>query len=159
MGYTTPAEVRALLTPGGGDAPMPEENGTAATMSNADLQEQIELAEAYIDSRLSTHYAIPLPEPIPLLIKQVAAAMAAWHATLSYRQSADIEFNDPVSHRYRWAQQVLNELESGKSELYPTPEVGSSDVFNQYEGELFSPQEFGIRQADPYRGEYGSWGW
>jgi phage gp36-like protein len=136
--YATPGELRVALTR---DPQHPE--GTAAELSDVALQQSIDGAGAEIDIRLSGRYTLPF-DPVPVVIKPIAVAIAAYLADLSYRQSVDSTAQDPVARRYQWAIDMLSRLASGTATL---PELGA-DVgafpINPYEGVLYGPDDFGL---------------
>lgn len=141
-----------LLDPTGGQG-----TGSAASLTNLQLQEAVDRAEAEINARLSGRYSVPFIDP-PVIIKRIATDLAAYDATLSFYGSTDITDEDPVIRRYRDSKYLLMDISVGKADLYPgaggeEPLVGGrASVRNPYEGKLFGLSDFAL-------GYEGSGGW
>lgn len=160
MAYCTVDEVRGVLAR---DTSQPA--GTAATERDVDLLEyQIAAAQGEVDGRLTGRYITPFADPVPALLKSLTVDVAAYLATLTYRQSKSLEIDDPVRLRYQRALAILQELAAGTMDL-PTGQLpggaqstGSATVRNTYLGHLFGPEDFGL-SAGPRR-RVGGWrGW
>lgn len=151
--YTSVLAVRRVLSPDGSQDPT---LGTAASLSDTELEEAIEEAAAEINSRVAARYTLPFNE-IPPLIEKLNRDIAAYLATLTYRRSDPIDPNDPVQKRYDRAQAMLARIESGKTELTteeagsPAPESDAAAAINLYEGELFTPASFAIGSSGSVR--------
>lgn len=128
--YTTREKVRGALTrvpepPDGPDA------GTAASLSNERIDAAIESAGHLIDAKLAVFYAVPF-ETTPALVTVIATALAAYDCDQTFREVRDYasELN-PVYLRYREAQELLTQLQTGKAVLPdyepPDPDPGPTD--------------------------------
>lgn len=153
--YATVADVRTILTANDADT-----TGTAAELSDAKIQAEIDAAQAEVDARLSGRYSTPFVSTPPL-VKSITVDIAGYRANLLYRQSQDLAAEDPMVLRYTAAQALLALLASGAADL---PGVGSGDgnstggtasVRNQYAGTLFSPDDLGLGLAQ----SWGRRGW
>lgn len=133
-----------LLDPTGGQGA-----GSAASLTDPQLQEAADRTEAEINARLSGRYSVPFIDP-PVIIKRIATDLAAYDATLSFYGSTDITDEDPVIRRYRDSKYLLMDISVGKADLYPgvggsEPESGGrASVRNPYEGRMFGMSDFGI---------------
>jgi phage gp36-like protein len=124
--YTDTTRVRALITRNPGIDP-----GTAGSVDEGQIELAIRTAASTIDSKLSNLYTVPF-NPIPGLIIDIATAIAAWSADLTYREVRDYSSDlNPVLLRYKWAMDLLAELQSGKATLpdyqAPDPDPGPGD--------------------------------
>lgn len=155
MAYTTPAEVRlALLPSSDGSIPSPLSN-TAADLTDAQMDDAIAEASATIDGYIGGFYAVPVadagdPAATPHPIDFWARNIAAYLATLTYRQSMDFTDTDPIARRYKDTLGALQAVAAGKMKLQiPQNETGNSavavgDAFNPYVGDLWDPQDFSL---------------
>lgn len=124
MSYSTPAMIRQALVPSlEGEQPT-EKTNTAADLSDAQLQDAINEADATIDGYLATHYTTPvIGDPTPHPIDYWSRNIAAYNATLAYRQSQDFADSDPVARRFTATMQALQAVAAGKVGLgLPTGE-------------------------------------
>jgi phage gp36-like protein len=111
MPYTDVDSVRAVLAPDG------VTDGTAASLSDEVFTETIERVSNRVDTYLARRYRLPIPEPVPSILKDLATDVAAYDLTLSYYKSTDISDMDPVVRRYRDARAILTQLSSGLMNL------------------------------------------
>lgn len=160
MAYCTVEQVRGVLA-----RDVAQATGTAAGLFDVDILEyHIGAAQAEIDGRVAGRYVTPFPDPVPALIASVTVDVAAWLATLTYRQSKDIAADDPVRLRYERAFGLMQGLSDGSIDLPPghTPgdggaeTAGGASTRNPYLGKLFGPDDFGLsagpRRVDGWRG-------
>lgn len=128
--------------------------GTAGVLLDVDIIEyQIEAAQAEVDGRLAGRYKVPFDAPVPALAKALTIDVAAYLSTLTYRQSKDFSVDDPVRLRYQRALDMLKDIAAGNIDLpvvtdpgggdTPAP-VGTPSVHNPYEGDLFTPRDWGL---------------
>jgi len=145
--YTTPDRIRKVLDPQERD-----DEGSAAFLENTVLEEAAARATSEVNSRLSVRYSVPFTEPWPDVITTITTDFAAYDATLSHYQSVDITDEDPVIRRYKSSRYLLLDIAAGKAELYPGESgeepggstAGNIAVVNQYQGTLFSLEDFAL---------------
>jgi phage gp36-like protein len=107
MAYTDRDAVRAVLAPDG------VTDGTAASLEDDDLDTIIERVDSRIDLFLRARYPVPLTDPIPEVINDIATDIAAYDATLAYYKGTDLSDQDPVIRRYRDARGMLGQIGTG----------------------------------------------
>lgn len=105
--YTEWETVRDVLAPDG------DLDGTAASLGQVMIEEAIERISARIDTFLTRRYSVPLIDPVPGIIHDIATDIAAYDLTLSYYKGVDIQDADPVIRRYRDARGMLGQLSTG----------------------------------------------
>ena len=142
-------------------------DGTAASMLDGSLLEfQIVAAQAIVDGYLAGRYQVPFADgSVPPLVTALTVDLAAYRATLTYRQSVDLGVDDPVRLRYADAMVMLRAVADGSMDLpvIPVPggdapgTSGTVSVRNPYVGRLFGPEDFGLGYAGPRRGWRGGW--
>jgi phage gp36-like protein len=167
MSYSTPAMVRKALVPGSdGVVPSPVSH-TAADLSDAELQDSIDEADATIDAYITAQYATPvapvnaaIPHPIDFWSRNIAAYVA----TLGYRGSLDFTDTDPVARRYKATMDALNAVAANKMNLVIPQNEGSGSAtaaappINPYVGDLWTPEDFSISPAmSPQLNQTGRW--
>lgn len=163
MGYCTVADVRGVLAR---DTTDPD--GTAASMyDGAILDFQIVAAQAIIDGYLAGRYQVPFVDgAVPPLVAALTVDLAAYRATLTYRQSVDLGVDDPVRLRYTDCMIMLKAVAAGDMDLPATPAPGGGvtpgtsgtvSVRNPYRGHLFGTEDFKLGTAGPRRGWPGGW--
>lgn len=137
--------------------------GTGATLLDVDVIDyHIGAAQAEVDGRLAGRYLVPFTT-VPALVKVLTVDVAAYLATLTYRQSKDLAIDDPVRLRYQRALDMLKELATGTMDL-PSGQIpdggptGIAHTRNPYIGRLFGPEDFGLT-AGPRRRVGGRRGW
>lgn len=154
MAYATPATVREALAPEGDNA------GTAAALSDGQLNDAITEATSEIDSTIP---GAPFTGTVPAVVSSIARDVAAYLASLTYRKGLELPSDHPVALRYARAEMLLAKAAKGQLDLSGeaeslTLEVG---VANAYEGDLFTLEDFGIGVSDrflpPWMG--GGVGW
>lgn len=162
MPYCTADEVRGVLA-----RDVLDLVGTAGSLADVDLLDyHVGAAQAEVDARLANRYVTPFTDPAPALVKSLTVDVAAYLATLTYRQSVDLEPTDPVALRYARAQDLFKGIANGSVDL-PGAQVpgdggasssGTVTVRNPYVGKLFDPDDLGLGYAQPGTG--GGWrGW
>lgn len=149
MSYVTPTQVRQILSP---DTDPTQDTSSAASMSDDELQEAIDEAQAEVDAKLAARYDVPFTD-VPPLVEKLTRDIAAWLATLTFRRGDPIDPNDPVALRYSRAQGNLTSAQAGKTELVatagPLSESDDPEVINPFDGTLFEPDDFSLGPA-PY---------
>lgn len=168
MAYSTPAMVRQALVPSS-DGSMPTTvTNTAADLPDAQLQDAINEADSIIDGYIGRFYAVPVTgEAIPHPVDYWSRNIAAYNATLTYRESQDFADQDPVARRYTATMAALQSVSKGEIQLQLPRQTGDSRAagadspINPYEGDLFTPEDFDLRPAyDPIQGPSPYWfGW
>lgn len=148
MAYLTPAELRTILNPDGDDT----DEGSAAGMSDAQLQVALDDAQAEVDGKLAARTTVPLATPLPRLIRSLVADIAAYLATLTDRRSDPMGADDPVRLRYVRAAKLLDELAAGRHPLpSPLSEADwanqSSAAVNPYDGQMMTPADAGMQHV------------
>lgn len=148
--YTSISALRQVLAPDGStDVTL----GTAASLSDAELQEAIDEAAAEINARLAGRYSVPLTAPAPVIVEKINRDLAAYMATLVYRRNIPLPAEDPIRLRYARALDLLKGIGSGVIELTTdTGALGQSSeayVVNTigYEGDLFALEDFSLVQG------------
>lgn len=145
MTYTDPGTVRVALSPDGDDT----DTGTAASMSDNDLNAAIQQADDEIDGKLFGQYVVPFTDTPPL-VANIATTIAAYLATLTFRRGNPIDPNDPVRLRYNMAETALAQIMSGAITLIdvdvpPSPSAGGAPVVvNVLAGPLFNPSDYPV---------------
>lgn len=156
MSYTTVAFVREIIGKYG---------VTEEAFSNDRIQDAIDSADGLINGYVAAQYAIPLAvQGIEItgdkLINSLSSNLAAYDIVLTFQGSHAIEQGDPVALRHSDALRTLQSVSTGKIswpqfDTAATEDSGASIVgFNEYEGNLFGPQDFSIRPAGFDRGGY-----
>lgn len=127
MAYSTVSLVRQTLS--GEDD---EEGGTAATLSDEQIQYEIDGARADVDSALRETYKLPFDVPddnaVPLIIRQITTDLACYGCDLNYRKGREYDNqNMPVPLRYQRATQLLENLRTGTITIdWPRADVDTS---------------------------------
>jgi phage gp36-like protein len=154
MAYATPATVREALAPEGDTA------GTAASLSDSQLNDAITEATSEIDSTIQ---GAPFTGTVPAVVSSIARDVAAYLASLAYRKGVELPSDHPVALRYARAEMLLGKAAKGQLDLSGESESLSLEVgvANPYEGDLFTLEDFGIgvdeRFLPPWMG--GGVGW
>lgn len=152
MAYTDRDAVRGVLAPDG------VEDGTAASLGDSEVDEAIDRVSARIDTFLRRRYTVPLADPAPDIIRDIATDIAAYDLTLSYYKTTDITDQDPVIRRYRDARGMLGQLSTGLLVLDVAAADTTADdpVVINPEPQPSSPQlGFEVKTIR----EYGPWGY
>lgn len=136
--YTSPSQVRLILS---SDAE--ETGGTAADLSDDQIQFEIDSAAAMIDAELRVQYVVPFAEPVPFIITSVCTDIASYRTDLNFRKSREYDSqNMPIIQRYNMAVQTLADINAGRKTLSaPRTDVGLEGglVVHQYQTALFDP--------------------
>lgn len=156
MTYSTPQTVRlvllGLIDPAiDGDDP----DHTPAMLTDAQIEYEISNADGHIDSILRRRYSLPLPDPVPLVIKNLSTDMAAALCDMIFRGSREYssEFA-PARLRYERAEQILMHIANGDYPLYnpgegPDQTGDESIVINPYPGDVLLSCEVFPRGDSP----------
>lgn len=142
--YVSPDEVRLIL------AGSENNSGTAAGLSDADINEAITEAQQEVDGRLSDKYTTPFTSP-PAIVVSITKNIAAYLATLTYRRGNPIQTTEPIALLYTRAQNLLAQIVSGAFPLQ-SPTDGSDEaatgpaVSNPTDGDLWSENDFRLIQ-------------
>lgn len=124
--YTDVEEVRRVLAP---EVTASGSGESAAELSDEDINNSIERISARINTFLARQYRLPLPEPVPDVLRDIATDIVAYDITLSFYGSVDISDDDPVIRRYRDARGMLGQLSTGLLVLdLPTDEITDDPV-------------------------------
>lgn len=164
MPYSTPAMVRMALVPSSdGTLPDPPSN-TGADLTDAQLSDAIAEADSLIDGYIGKFYATPVASVlqsdgetlvIPHPIDYWSRNIAAYSATLSYRQGLDFADTDPVARRYNMTIAALLLVSKGQANLQipdntsGTAGTGAGTAVNPYIGDLFGPTDWNLRPVEP----------
>lgn len=156
MPYTDPETVRTILAPDGSTG-----LGSAASMSDAGIQQAIDEATSEIDGRLAVRYTTPFDHdslPVPALIATIARDNAAYLATLTYRQGDPLPPGHPILLRYQRSSTLLAQIGTGVVSLDvipdPPPELdsGTATVINPNGDDvMFTMEGLGIGPRRPNR--------
>lgn len=162
MSYSTPAQVRRALVPSSDGTQPTTPTNTAADLSDEQLQDSIDEADSTIDSYIGGFYAVPVtildangqptgstPHPLDFWSRNIAA----YAASLSYRQSQDFTDTDPVARRYKDTLASLQAVAAGRMKLQipdnvsGNSAVGVGHAYNPYEGDLWDPTDFSLEPS------------
>ena len=122
--YTTEEDVQQVITPITG-------NGRGGwTLEPEDIAHHILDAQAEIDVRLGSRYAVPFADveddpPTPSVIREICQDIAAYLASLQANGEASLDANDAVVRRYERKHQLLLDLQNGVIDL---PGVDDSEA-------------------------------
>jgi phage gp36-like protein len=132
--YTTPAEVRLVLT-----RDLDQTAGNAASLSDATILSEIASAQQRVDGRLALVYQVPFADPVPLLIRDITRDVAAYLSDLTFREVRDYgsELN-PVYLRYKDALALLEQIATGKTTVPGDPVPPESEASGLSVGDVFS---------------------
>lgn len=153
--YCEPAAVRNALAPGDWDeeqGPDPDQpTGTAADLDDEQITDAINEADSTIDTYLSGQYVTPVAaDPTPHPIDFWSRNIAAFNATLRFRQNQDLTDTDPVMIRYRATMAALIAVRDGKAVLEipivtgTASSIGAQAPRNPYEGSLFGAADWDL---------------
>jgi phage gp36-like protein len=150
MAYSTPADVRNILTADGDPADQESPNPT----SDADFTDAITQADGEVDLYLGSRYVVPVaPGVAPEPVRTWSRVIAAWNIYGSWHKGQAIDVNDPMRLRYARVQALLAAVASGQLDipglsLLTTAGANAIVPVNQYEGQ-FWPNSI-TRPAVPY---------
>jgi phage gp36-like protein len=146
MSYATIASVRTALAAGGVVDPT-----SATSLSDADLQDKIDEADALIDGYLTARYALPITGTVPPIVLMVSRDLAASYATITYLGSIPLQPTHPVQIKAASAMATLEKIRTGDIML-SLPGAGSEQrtdnpaVENLYDGSMFTLGQFDLSQ-------------
>lgn len=147
--YSSVQDVRDALAPGGSTV----NPATAASLSEAQITSQIKEADGVIDAFIGVRYAIPqdtIDSSVAVSpIRWWSRSIAAYFATLVYKQNKDVTADEPIRLRYEQVMGFLEDVRDGKMDLNllsgtATTDSGEVYVYNLYDGDLFSKDQFVI---------------
>lgn len=125
MSYATVGQVKDVLA-----RDLTHVAATAASLSDPQIQEQLDDATSQVDSALGYTYPTPFGLPYPAQVVAITRDIAAYLADLVYRGTMDYATgNSPMLLRYQRASQLLKDLASGAAKLNGWPPAG--DVADQ----------------------------
>lgn len=117
--YTTPTEVREALAATGDTA------GTAAALSDDDIQAEIDDVTAEIDGKVA---GAPFDPVVPRVVTIVARDIAAYLATLKHRKAQTMAERHPVQLRYDRAVGLLAAMAAGTLDLTDDSEAAGAST-------------------------------
>lgn len=147
MAYSTAEEVRLVLQgfmdPTQGSDP----DYTPAMLLDAQIEYEISNADEQINSVLRRRYALPLPLPVPQVLKNLSIDISSYLLDMQFRGSREYA-NElaPTKLRYDRALLILDRIATGDYPLYNDGEgpeqVGDeAAVFNPYPGDVLLTTE------------------
>lgn len=118
--YTTEEDVQQVITPITG------QGRGGWTLPPEDIAHHIVDAQAEIDVRLGSRYAVPFADypATPQVIREICQDIAAYLSALQANGEASLDENDAVVRRYVRKHQLLLDLQNGVIDL---PGVDDSD--------------------------------
>jgi len=147
MPYSTPNEVRLVLQgfadPTQGDDP----DYTPAQLSDAQLEYEISNADEEINATLRRRYSLPLPTPVPLVLRNLSIDIAAALLDMQFRGSREYASElAPSRIRYDRARLILDRISTGDYPLYndgegPSMVGDEAVVINPYPGDVLLTRE------------------
>lgn len=147
--YSSPADVRNALTPGG----LGTDTTTAASFDDAQLEDAIKEADGVIDTYIFSQFSIPTdpdatpPDSVAIYpVRAWSRDIAGYLATLTYRKSNDVEVDDPPRLRYLYVMDILEKISEGKLKPNLPPPTGDNEpqgafVYNLLPYKLFTPAD------------------
>jgi phage gp36-like protein len=92
-------------------------DGTGASLSDIQIDDQISEADQEIDGRLTGSYKTPF-DPVPVIITSISRDIAAYLCDLIFREVRDYQGEqNPVVLRYKRAQELLGRIVKGEIDL------------------------------------------
>lgn len=149
MPYSTADDVR-LVVQGMIDTSQGEDpDYTPAHLSDAQIEYEISNADLQIDAVLRRRYSLPLPEPVPPVIKNLSIDIAASLVDMQFRGSREYaSVLHPARLRYERALLILDRIATGDYPLYndddplaPSAIGDEAAVFNPYKGDVLLTKE------------------
>lgn len=107
VAYATADEVRAAVA-----RDLNKLTNTTASMDDQQFVAAIANAQAQVDGKLRRLYPVPFT-PVPSLVKAITIDIAAYLATMNYRQEREIPEADPIVRRYNRSTDLLCHLADG----------------------------------------------
>lgn len=167
--YSNVEDVRNALTPGADS----DDTSTASGLEDEQINDAIQEADAIIDSWISGVVVVPSvidddnPDGIaPYPVRYYSRNIAAWLATLTFKRNQDVPPDDPVRLRYVETMKLIERIATGDYVLpnppFVPPESAEGQggaIFNQYEGTLFGPDDFGLGYGGNRRTQVHDFGW
>lgn len=147
MAYSTVADVRLVLEGFNDPGQTPDPDYTPALLSDAQIEYEIGNADEEINSILRRRYAVPLPLPVPLVLKNLSVDIAAALCDLTFRGAREYaSVLSPARLRYERARLILDRISTGDYPLYNPgegpEEVGDEAiVINPYPGDILLTRE------------------
>ena len=146
-GYCSPDDVRNALAPDGDpDGTL----GTAASLSDDQLDGSIADGAAEINARLASRYSVPFAGAVPVTVAKVNADIAAYLATLTHSRHETLPEDHPIRLRYARALSLLTQIAKGEVGLLgedgkvETSTAAEAEVINRYDGALFQLGDFSL---------------
>ena len=144
--YTTAFDVRAVV------ARHPYSRGSAAELSDEQINDAISNAQSQVDGYLRRRYTVPFADPIPALAVSLTVDIAAYLAGLNWYQETELLKDDPLALRYERAVALLKDIQAGEIDLDDgdggAPDADTSGAMgtprNRYTGQLFGLRSFGL---------------
>jgi phage gp36-like protein len=147
MAYSTVADVRLVLEGFNDPNESPDPDYTPALLSDAQIEYEISNADEEINAILRRRYAVPLPTPVPEVLKNLSVDIAAALCDMTFRGSREYaSVLAPARLRYERARLILDRISTGDYPLYNEGEgpeqVGdTSIVINPYPGDILLTRE------------------
>lgn len=156
MAYSTAPEVRLVLQ-GHIQAIPGETDVTPASLSDAQIEYEISNADEQINAVLRRQFALPLPTPVPPVLRNLSIDIACAQLDMMFRGSREYASDlSPMRLRYARAKEILERIATGDYPLYNPgegpDEVGGSIVINPYEGDVLLTRDVFPRGYIPGRG-------
>ena len=120
---------------------------TPALLSDAQIEYEISNADEQINMVLRRRYITPLPEPYPVVIRNLSVDITASLSDMLFRGSKEYASAlSPARLRYERALLILDRIATGDYPLYnegegPTIEGAGSIVINPYPGDILLTKE------------------
>lgn len=109
--YVTVDEVRRAVTRSSS-----RQANTTGSLPDDQITDAIDNAQSEVDARLRGRYSVPF-SPVPALVHSTTLDIAAYLATLNYRQEKELPDGDPVVRRYQRACALLKDIAAGNADL------------------------------------------
>jgi phage gp36-like protein len=122
---------------------------SASSLSDPDIQDKIDEADALIDGYLNARYALPIAGTVPPIVLMVSRDLAALYATLTYLGSIPLQATHPVKIKGDAALATLDKIRTGDVML-PLPGAGDQQrtdnavLENPYDGDMFTLGQFNL---------------
>lgn len=147
MAYSTVSDVRVVLSGFADPGMAVDPDYTPAKLSDGQIEYEISNADGEIDSVLRRRYALPLPLPVPPVLKNLSVDIAAALCDMTFRGSREYaSVLSPARLRYDRARKILDSIATGDYPLYNVgegpEEVGDTAVVvNPYPGDILLTEE------------------
>lgn len=165
--YSSPADVRFALTPGGDENDLT----TPAHFEDDQIIDAIKEADGTIDTFIYSLYGIPqdpTAEPADSVavypVRAWSRDIAAYLVTLTYRKFKEYEPDETVRQRFQWVMDILQKIADGKLKpnLPQPPDPGDgvgpqgAFVYNLNPFKLFTPADV-FCPPSRHHGYYPDW--